>query len=171
MRAYRDGDATAFDELYLRHRDGLFRFILRQVGRTALADELFQDTWMRLIDSRRRYRVKARFQTFLYRIARHRVIDYYRRNHSLPLEAPELIEDETAEAAEMLDRRQAAERLDAALRELPLEQRSAVVLRLEQDLGLNDIAAICGCGRETVKSRLRYGLRRLREALGERDAS
>lgn len=166
MRAYRDGDASAFDELYRRHRDGLFRFILRQVDSAALAEELFQDVWVRLIDSRRRYHVSARFSTFLYRIARHRVIDHYRRDRSVPLEAPERIEDSAPAAGQRLDGEQAAARLDAELRSLPLEQRTAVVLRLDQGLGLNEIAAICGCGRETVKSRLRYGLGRLRDALG-----
>lgn len=165
MLAYRDGDAGAFDRLYQRHGDGLYRFILRQVGNAALAEELFQDVWMKLVDSRNRYRVRARFRTFLYRIARHRVIDHYRAPRAEPLAEPERLADPSVGADDRLDGERAGRRLDAALRRLPLEQRCAVVLRLEHDLGLKDIARICRCGRETVKSRLRYGLAKLREAL------
>ncbi|MEL6200404.1 MAG: sigma factor, partial [Pseudomonadota bacterium] len=65
MTRYRKGDAAAFDVLYHRHRGGLYRFVLRQVTSKALADELYQDIWMRLIDARDRYEPTARFTTWL----------------------------------------------------------------------------------------------------------
>ena len=63
MSAYRDGDNGAFEILYHRHRGGLYRFLLRQCGTAAVAEELFQDVWMNLIRARRRYLPQARFAT------------------------------------------------------------------------------------------------------------
>ena len=81
-------------ELYARHRGGLYRFVLRQCGTRAVADDLFQDVWMNLITARSRYVPSAKFSTFLYQVARNRVIDHFRtlgRN----LEDPEDPDDHT----------------------------------------------------------------------------
>ena len=185
MAAYREGDTAAFDVLYERHRNGLYRFILRQVGHRELAEELYQDVWIRLIDSRRRYRETARFQTYLYRIARNRVIDEYRARKSEPLVAPEAVPDTALAADELVDGQQIADVLEQALAKslntaavrvmqqalakLPADQRAAVLLRFEGELGLNEIAEIFDCGRETIKSRLRYAFKRLRQMLGDHD--
>src|SRR5438034_9804882 len=79
MRAYRDGNAAAFDTLYLRRRGRLFRFVLRSVKSRAAAEELFQESWMRVIEARERYAPQARFTTWLYTIAHHRMVDHWRR--------------------------------------------------------------------------------------------
>ena len=80
MCRYRDGDAAAFELLYARHRGGLFRFILRQVATAALAEELFQDTWLRVVGARERYAPSARFATWLYKMARNRIMSPWKRN-------------------------------------------------------------------------------------------
>ncbi|MEM7708345.1 MAG: sigma-70 family RNA polymerase sigma factor [Pseudomonadota bacterium] len=164
MQAFASGDSAAFDQLYRRHGPGLFRFVYRHVGRQAQAEEIYQDTWLKVVDARRRYRPKAQFQTWLYRIAHHRIIDWYRKSRSLPLAAPEAVPDQPQ--TDEPTRRQVAQTLHRALLELPLEQRSTVLLHLERNLTLREIASICGCGRETVKSRMRYATARLRKALG-----
>src|SRR5712691_6121972 len=79
MLAYRDGNAGAFETLYLRHRGRLFRFVLRSVKSRATAEELFQEIWMRVIEARERYTPQARFTTWLYTIAHHRMVDHWRR--------------------------------------------------------------------------------------------
>ena len=79
MLAYADGDLRAFDTLYARARGMLYRFILRSVPDRASADELFQETWSRLIASRERYRVEAKFSTWLLQIAHNLIIDSFRR--------------------------------------------------------------------------------------------
>ena len=79
MLAYRDGNAAAFETLYLRHRGRLFRFVLRSVKSRATAEELFQEIWMRVIEARERYAPQARFTTWLYTIAHHRMVDHWRR--------------------------------------------------------------------------------------------
>ena len=79
MLAYAGGDLLAFEMLYKRHRGMLYRFLLRTLRHRADADELFQDTWSRLIAARERYRPDARFTTWLLQIAHNLAIDRFRR--------------------------------------------------------------------------------------------
>src|SRR5258706_14504725 len=79
MLAYREGDAGAFEELYRRHKGGLYRFVLRSVRDRALAEELYQEIWMRAIEARGRYEVQAKFTTWLYTIAHNRLVDHWRK--------------------------------------------------------------------------------------------
>lgn len=173
MLRYRDGDARAFEELYARHRGGLFRYVLRQIGFRAAADEVFQEVWMRIIASRSRYRVEARFATFLYRIAHNCVMDHFRRKPPLQLlsfdDEPDEALQVPAPASEQPEKRaqrnQVVRELLRALALLPDEQRDAFLLHEEGGLTLDEIAEVTGVGRETAKSRLRYALSRLRSEL------
>lgn len=173
MLRYRDGDAAAFDELYGRHRGGVFRYVLRHVGLRSAAEEVFQEIWMNIISSRARYRVEARFATFLYHIAHNCVIDHFRRKTPLHLIS---LDDDAVEANQVagpgrdqperaVALRQSAARLLNALALLPPEQREAFLLHEEGGLTLEEIATVTGAGRETVKSRLRYALAKLREGI------
>ena len=85
MLGYSRGDADAFEVLYQRHKGPLYRFIMRQCG-PVHADELYQDIWLNVIKSRLRYKIKATFKTWLYQIARNRIIDHYRRQNIRPVE-------------------------------------------------------------------------------------
>lgn len=170
MLAYAAGDVTAFQTLYSRHRGPLFRHLHRQLRDQGLAEEFFQDTWQRVITARDRYRPEARFATWLYQIAHNRVTDHWRAKQHRPTapdDAAELAErvpdPETPERA--LSAFEERRRLQRALEELPDDQREVVVLRLEQELSLEEIGEITGVGRETVKSRLRYAMDKLRARL------
>ena len=143
MLAWAGGDAAAFGELYARHKGPLYRFLLKTVKDRAIADELFQETWSRVIAARERYQPQAKFTTWLLQIAHNLVVDRFRRQR------PHASGDEA----------------DSVFRNLDApddEQRVAFLLRVESGLGLEEIAAITGAGRETVKSRLRYALARIR---------
>jgi len=74
MLRYRNGDAGAFGRLYARHKGSLYRYLLRQCGQPTVAEELFQDVWLKLIAARSGYAVQARFATWLYRIAHNRLV-------------------------------------------------------------------------------------------------
>lgn len=174
MLRYGAGDADAFARLYARHKGPLYRYLSRQCGQPAVAEELFQDVWLKLIAARTGYVARARFTTWLYRMAHNRLIDHYRASaRRLPAsytdDCPEWaevpasaeIQPENQEA-----RRQQAERLSSLLAELPEAQREAFLLKEEAGLSLEAIAQATGAGRETVKSRLRYALARLRHGLG-----
>src|SRR5262245_5521431 len=93
MLAYRDGDAGAFEKLYARHRGALYRFVLRSLKDRAVAEELFQEAWIRVIEARERYAASARFTTWLYTIAHNLLVDHWRRKG---LTLVQLEEDEHA---------------------------------------------------------------------------
>src|SRR4051812_42556734 len=79
MRAYGGGDAAAFENLYKRHRGRLDRVVVCSIRNRAVAEELFQEIWMRVIEARASYAPKARFTTWLYTIAHNRMVDHWRR--------------------------------------------------------------------------------------------
>jgi len=173
MLAYAHGDLAAFETLYARHRGMLYRFLLRSVRERHRADELFQETWSRVIAARQRYQPQAKFTTWLLQIAHNLMIDAARRQRPMAgaeetdsvlgsLALPE--REQPEQALSEFERRR---RLQRAIEQLPDEQRTAVLLRLEQELSLEEIAVVTGAGRETVKSRLRYAMTRLREMLSE----
>jgi RNA polymerase sigma-70 factor (ECF subfamily) len=172
MLAYAAGDAAAFDQLYLRHRTRLYRFLLRQLRDPALADECFQDVWQRVISARAGWQPEAAFTTWLFRIAHNRLADHWRAlKHRPP--APSDGDERAARVADPdtpenhLSEFEQRRRLQQALAELPDDQREVLHLRLEQELTLEEIGHITGVGRETVKSRLRYAMDKLRARLGQ----
>ena len=174
MLAYGGGDAGAFETLYRRHRGPLYRFLLRQVGEAAAAEEIFQDVWMRVIDSRERYQPRARFSSWVYAIAHNRLMDFYRSKGRAKFLAHEESEEalDKLSAADLppealIDRKRSAERLLAALARLPEVQREAFLLQQEGELSVEEIGAATGVSRETAKSRLRYAIAKLRAELSQ----
>jgi RNA polymerase sigma-70 factor (ECF subfamily) len=168
MRDWTAGRLPAFEALYARHRGMLYRFLLRGAGES-VADELFQETWARVVAARSRWKPEAKFSTWLLQIAHNLMVDHWRRQRPAEpdpettiaaLEAPEEHRPD-ADLSQFEQRR----RLQRALETLPPEQREAFLLRAEAGLGVQEIAEATGVGRETAKSRLRYALARLREAL------
>jgi RNA polymerase sigma-70 factor (ECF subfamily) len=172
MLAYAAGDAQAFERLYARLRKPLYGFLLRGLQDRAQADECFQDVWTRVIAARQRYQPDARFSTWLFQIAHNRMVDVWRRQRpDTSLEALQdagigWVDDRAERPEDAAGQFQQQRRLQEALKALPTEQRIAVQLRLQQELSLEEIAEVTGSGRETVKSRLRYAMDKLRQTLG-----
>ena len=168
MLAYAHGDVIAFEQLYKRHRGTLYRFLLRSLKHRADADEVFQETWSRAIGARERYRADAKFTTWLLQIAHNLVIDRFRRARPMASAAEteavlrELDAPESEQPERVLSEFEQRRKLQLALEDMPEEQRVAFLLRIESGLGLEEIGDITGVGRETVKSRLRYALARIR---------
>ena len=169
MLAYRKGDAGAFEALYARHKGPLYRFVLRSVKERALAEELYQEIWMRVIEARGRYSVQAKFTTWLYTIAHHRLTDHWRKRglQLVDAEAADAVAHRSFEPEARAQGRQDMQRLAAALAALPELQRATFLLHEEAGMTLAEIAAATGATEEAAKSRLRYALARLREALGD----
>lgn len=175
MLGYRDGDAGAFDLLYTRHKGGVYRYLLRQCRDAAVAEELFQDVWMNLIRARAGYEVRARFATYLYRLAHNRLVDHYRSSRGgdsrFPDEEegdPDSLPDVCARPLdEALDSKRRAERLVELVGALPEAQREAFLMQQEGGMSVEEIAQATGVARETAKSRLRYAMARLRRGLEE----
>ena len=170
MLRYQDGDTDAFETLYRRHNDALYRYLLRHCRHRATAEDIFQDVWGKIIKARASYRPTAKFTTFMYRVAHNCFIDHVRRNkrHSNNTELePELYADTSEQPDTIAERSLAKERLAVALQELPEEQRDAFLLHEEAGLNIDQIASVTGSNRETAKSRLRYAVNKLRAAIEE----
>lgn len=168
MLRYRDGDAAAFEILYLRHKDSLYRYLLRLSMNSHTAEDVFQDAWGKIIKARASYRPTAKFTTYLFRIAHNCFIDNIRRSkrHSGHADAiPELAADPADEPEQRTEQLLARQRMESALRDLPNEQRDAFLLYEEGGLSLDDIALVTGVNRETAKSRLRYANSKLRASM------
>jgi RNA polymerase sigma-70 factor (ECF subfamily) len=172
MLAWAGGQVSAFEQLYARHRGPLYRFLDRQLRNGALTDELFQDVWQKVIAARTTWRPEAAFSTWLFTIAHNRLNDHWRAlKHRPP--APTDADERTARVPDphtperTLSEFEQRRRLQLAMAELPDEQREVLLLRLEQELTLEEIGEITGVGRETVKSRLRYAMDKLRVRLSE----
>jgi RNA polymerase sigma factor (sigma-70 family) len=178
MLSYAAGRAAAFDTLYARHKGGVYRYLLRHCGNAGIADELFQDVWMNAIRARDRYAPTAKFTTWLYTLAHHRFIDHWRASGQVKLASIDDDNDEGTRAAvdalpasrreepeARVATRQLREQLHAALATLPSAQRDAFLLQHEAGLSLAEIGELTGVGIETVKSRLRYAVAKLRGEL------
>ena len=183
MLAFRAGDARAFESLVRRHRAPVFNFILRYTGQRARAEDVLQETWLKVVRSAREYEPKAKFTTWLYTIARNLCVDSARKEsyrQAASLEAPAT----GAEGAEgrplgegLPDTGASPERgaynarvrplLERALSSLPEEQREVFILREYSGIPFKDIAEVTGVSENTVKSRMRYALEGLRRRLAE----
>ena len=178
MKRYGQGNMTAFEILYGRHKGPLFRFVLRQVSERSEAEELFQDIWSKVISQRTDYHVSAKFSTWLYTIARHRVIDFYRvssnqikylvqdsqSENNLGDEHTQGIDD-SASPEVLLDSEKTYAQLKSIVGNLPDEQREAFILKYESGFNHRDIAEITGQKEETIKSQVRYALNKIKVGL------
>ena len=189
MRAFAQGDARAFERLYQRHHAALYRFVRRLLGSACAAqtDEVFQDTWMRVVQARERWSPQgAVFRTWLFTLAHHRAIDCLRKSgREMSVDAvagddnepwqpeaaawsawPPAGADASAAPEEQAFWRAAGQRLLDCLDALPAAQRSVFLLHHEDGLQLDDLARALELGFETAKSRLRYAMSKLRTCMG-----
>ena len=185
MHAFAGGDAAAFTRLYDRHEKATWRFIRQRLGpqHEGAADDVLQETWISVAKAAPRWVPTARFTTWLFTVARSRVIDHQRAqaNAMLSIDAPlagASTEDDdgerwadrvAADAADgplaRIESRQQAQAFLDALAQLPDVQREAFVLQAEGGLSVDEVASATGVGAETAKTRLRYAKAKLRTLL------
>ena len=165
MQRYAKGDAHAFDQLYTRHRNGLYRYFQRHVNDTATANDLYQGAWEKIIKARQKYRPAAPFTAWMYRIAHNHLVDHYRRMKPVDnSEIEALPEQGDGPEQGVIDGEKTA-MLRAGIIALPVDQRDTLLLKLETGLKMEEIARITGVSRETVKTRLRYAVDKLKRNL------
>lgn len=175
MQRFQAGDAGAFELLMRRHRGSAYSFLARLTGDRARAEDLLQETWMRVIAAAPRWEHRARFRTWLYTVARNLASDDARRRalrRADPFDGPggspaDRIADDAPGPDQAADGALLRPRLEAALASLPEEQREVFLLREYGGVPFAEIAAITGAAEPTVKSRMRYALEGLRRKLGE----
>ena len=185
MQAFAGGDAAAFTRLYDRHEKATWRFIRQRLGpqHEGAADDVLQETWISVAKAAPRWVPTARFTTWLFTVARNRVIDHLRAqsNAMLSIDAPLAGADGGEDDGERwadrvaadvadgplarIESRQQAQAFVDALAQLPEPQREAFVLQAEGGLSIDEVASATGVGAETAKTRLRYAKARLRALL------
>jgi RNA polymerase sigma-70 factor (ECF subfamily) len=181
LSRYREGDKSAFAELVRRHQSALYNFALRQLRSTELAEDVVQEAFVRVVQGVHDFKQESRFTTWVYTIVRNLCIDQMRKNalrrHASLDESkdregdgPTLL-DQTADPTAGTDRKATSNelgvRITAAVETLPDEQREVFLMREVSNLPFKEIAQIIGVPENTVKSRMRYALERLKEALDE----
>ncbi len=177
MLRFAAGDVRAFEILYRRHEMKVWRYIYRSVSDQGVADDLMQDVWFAVSQAARRYQPSARFTTWVFTLAHHRIVDRYRRTRavqSLDVATDDggpwverLATGANADPQTQTESAQTSVAVLAAVSALPPEQRDAFLLQAEGELSVEDIATATGVSFETAKSRLRYARSRLKLVLQE----
>jgi RNA polymerase sigma-70 factor, ECF subfamily len=182
MLRYQKGDVRAFEVLLTRHQKPVFNFVFRFVGDKAHAEDLLQEVFLRVIKGADAYQRQAKLTTWLYTIARNLCVDASRRGkhrRAQSLDAPmnssdtegATLLDVVADNAPATDRKvldkELHGKLQAAIARLSEEQREVFLMREFLDMPFKQIADVVGCPENTVKSRMRYALEKLREDLEE----
>lgn len=182
MLRYQRGDVDAFRTLVLRHRMAVTTFAYRYVSDAQAAEDIFQETFLRLIQQVKRYKAQAKFTTLLYTVARNLCIDHlrkmeHRKHQSLNSTGGEegeetdalgdIIPGKATDMDKTMFRKELQKVLKKAIDDLPEEQREVFLLREYQDLRFREIAKITRTTTNTVKSRMRYALANLRRALAK----
>lgn len=175
-RGLRRRDPELLDRLIERYQHRLLRYLVFLTGNRELAEDIFQETWIRVMERGSQYNGKAKFDTWLFAIARHLVIDWSRKKTTTSLEAlqeqfgNEHAFDVPSAAPSPFDAvttRENRESVQAALSRLDAVHREVLVLRFHEELSLEEIATVTGAPLSTVKSRLYRGLAALKPSFSE----
>ncbi|WP_372808305.1 RNA polymerase sigma factor [Pontiella sp.] len=163
MEAYRDGDQTAFPALLRRYKSGLYGYLMRMVHNSETAEDLFQETFLRVHQKAHTYRTGARFKSWLFTIATRIAIDSIRKNNRSPETQPFEIEqtDPAGTPDEQTAQSELRHRVKAAVETLPPKQRAALVLAYYQGHTYPEVAEIMGCSLGTVKTHMSRALKTL----------
>lgn len=167
MRRFAGGDGQAFESLFARYKDRLYRYLRRLCGSAPVAEELCQDVWERLVRRRSDFDHRRSFATYLFAIAHHRAVDFFRATSPQTFE--EFEEDTHVDRSRPADHqafsREQVQRFREVLDSLSPVQREVFVLHEESSMTLAEIAAAIGVKPETAKSRLRFALLNLRKGM------
>jgi len=174
IHLFRDGNLDALETLVLRHKDKLYTSILFLVKDKYLAEDIFQDVFIRIIDTMRggRYTEEGKFLPWAMRIAHNLCVDHFRKVKRTPTirnsEDKDIFEvlnfaDDSAET--VMIKRQSHHRVREMLERLPEDQREVIILRHYADMSFKEIAATTNCSINTALGRMRYGLINLRKLM------
>lgn len=173
MLDYQAGDMNAFETLYRKHKGPLYRYFVRQLHQQQLAEDLYQDTWGKVITAAAQYQVTAKFTTWLYKIAHNLLIDHVRAVKPLDKLAP-LGEDETMDSLEadnqaspesQLQQQQQVDMMKQCIAKLPPVQKEAFLLNIEMGMTAAAISDIANVTLEATKSRIRYAYQSIKQCI------
>lgn len=169
IKSYIAGNERAFEMLYRRYRNQLYGYLYNLLsGNNAECEEIFEETWIKVINKLPAYKDQGKFSAWLFRVARNIFIDRMRRNKhcTVALESGELpeIPDWSRSPEKDLETHDTVRIIEDALAELPEDQREVFLLR-QQSVSFKDIASIQECSVNTVLGRMHYALRNLRKII------
>ncbi|NNC67957.1 MAG: sigma-70 family RNA polymerase sigma factor [Gammaproteobacteria bacterium] len=174
MLQYQQGEQAAFEILYRRYKDVLYRYFLKHCSDRSQSEELYQEVWIKLINSAARYKPKAKFKTYLFTIAHNTLVDFYRKakpSQIIEFEEAEMTEEFTNNSTPLampedeFTLKQKTNLFIQTLEALPADQKEAAILHFEQEMSVQEIAEITQVKTETAKSRLRYAKNKLKAAI------
>jgi RNA polymerase sigma-70 factor, ECF subfamily len=169
-------DPDILDQLIEEYQHRLFRYLVFLTGQPALAEDLFQETWLRVLERGQQYDGRSPFVAWLIAIARNLATDHLRRKQPQSLDAliddsqnepPAAEFDQPAAAFDLVAARECREQLDHQIAGLPAIHREVLLLRFQEEMSLEDIAAAISVPVPTVKSRLYRALASLAERMRE----
>ena len=170
------GGADQFGSVVERYQQRLYRYLLFLTGNTALAEDLFQETWIRVLERGHQYNAKSKFESWLFAIARNLVIDVSRRKKIASLEELgdsesgqpfDPADEQSVSPLQLLVSRENQQSVQLSLLKIPPYYREVLLLRFHEELSLEEISAVLATPISTVKSRLYRGLTALKSALPE----
>jgi RNA polymerase sigma-70 factor (ECF subfamily) len=168
------GNVNALEALVLRHKDKLFTSILFLVKDKYLAEDIFQDVFIRIIDTMRggRYTEEGKFLPWAMRIAHNLCVDHFRKVKRTPViktgddqDIFEVLNFTEDSAEDKMMKKQSHNRVKEMLDQLPEDQREVIILRHYADMSFKEIAALTNCSINTALGRMRYGLINLRKMM------
>ena len=174
MLEYKQGNQAAFEALYIRYKDVLYRYFVRHCNDTHQSEELYQEVWIKLINNIDNYEPKAKFTTYLFTIAHNTLVDFYRKTKPRQViefedtEAEESIQQQTSSLTLPEDEftlKQKTKHFMQTLEQLPANQKEAILLHLDQEMNVHQIAEVTQVKMETAKSRLRYAKNKLKVSI------
>jgi RNA polymerase sigma-70 factor (ECF subfamily) len=177
IRSFQEGDSSALETLVLRHKDRLYTSILFLVKDRYLAEDIFQDAFIKIIDTLRggRYSDEGKFLPWAMRIAHNLCVDHFRKVKRTPTiktgedqDLFEVLNFSEDSMEEKMVRRQSHDRVRDMLDQLPTDQREVIILRHYADMSFKEIAALTDCSINTALGRMRYGLINLRKMMTQR---
>ncbi len=179
VRAYAEGENEAFDVLLRRHQDRIFNYILRIIKNEDIANDIFQDTFVKAIQTIRqgRYTENGKFPAWISRIAHNLIIDYYRQEKSENHQSADLNEIDVLNRKELCEdtiedvmvHNQIRNDVKYLIEELPELQREVLKMRYYQNLSFKEIAEATGVSINTALGRMRYAILNLRRIANEKD--
>lgn len=179
VKAYAQGSNDAFDMLLKRHQDRIYNYILRIIKNEDIANDIFQETFVKAIQTIRqgRYTENGKFPAWISRIAHNLIIDYYRQEKSENLQSADLDDVDVLNRKELCEEtiedviisEQIREDVKYLIEELPSLQREVLVMRYYQGLSFKEIAETTGVSINTALGRMRYAILNLRRIAAEKD--
>lgn len=174
VNAYVNGDESALGELIARHKERIYRFIYSKVYDRDVTEDIFQDTFVKVINTLRRgnYNEEGKFLPWVMRIAHNLVIDYFRRNNRMPkFESNDdfnifsVLSDGDLNAERSMIKDQVQKDVQRLIEELPEDQKEVLIMRIYKEMSFKEISEQTGVSINTALGRMRYALINLRKVI------